>query len=363
MLLGVCVVAVILALGWRWLVLPSRPSGDVLAATASSLAPSLPAPVPAAASSGVSEPPTSTLLRNVEDPRCVIRAAPSPELVDVETPAGDPAIARDPPSANAGRERLLQRLRTSDDTYANVVAIWLDVGEDDERRDERVRQLETLAASTRDPRLYSLALRSCWRKAGHECQSLSARRWSELDPDNALPWLMMMDEARSHRDTSGFQEALYHATHARRLAERRLAPAQAILDAASDDDPSSLVAAHSLAIDASGIAMAQVGTASELACRDATPSADANLWQQCIALVDLLEHRSDSLSARATGAAIDKRQTGNAEPANRVAAQMQKLSALGLESSSSCADLRGKLSLMRRMAVDGDMAIVQGAGR
>jgi hypothetical protein len=58
------------------------------------------------------------------------------------------------------------------------------------------------------------------------------------------------------------------------------------------------------------------------------------------------------------GATIDKRQTGNTGPAERVAAQMRQLTALDLASSSSCADLRLKLSLMRRMAVDGEMAVL-----
>ena len=165
-----------------------------------------------------------------------------------------------------------------------------------------------------------------------------------------------MEEAVLQKDDSGLQEALYHATHAQHLAERAQAPLQAIVEAASDD-PSSLVAARSLAIDAIGIAAAQVGPASFIACRNATP-ADANLWQECTAMVDLLEHRSDSLFARMVGANIEKRQTGNDKPAMQVAAQMRQLTALDLASSSSCSDLRGKLSLMRRIAVDGEIVVL-----
>ena len=176
-----------------------------------------------------------------------------------------------------------------------------------------------------------------------------------------MPWLMMMDEAALNQDISGLQEALYHATHAQHLAERAQAPLQAIVDVASDD-PSSLVAARSLAIDAIGIAAAQVGPASVMACREATPR-DANLWQECTAMVDLLEHRSDSLFARMVGATIDKHQTGNGAAATQVAAQMHQLTALDLASSSSCSDLHGKLSLMRRMAVDGEIAVLPVSGR
>lgn len=255
----------------------------------------------------------------------------------------------------------MQALRASADPYANAVAVWLNIGDGNDDRAARERQLAAMAMSTRDPRLYALALRTCWRRPSQECQSLSARRWSELEPNNAMPWLMMMDEAALNQDISGLQEALYHATHAQHLAERAQAPLQAIVDVASDD-PSSLVAARSLAIDAIGIAAAQVGPASVMACREATPR-DANLWQECTAMVDLLEHRSDSLFARMVGATIDKHQTGNGAAATQVAAQMHQLTALDLASSSSCSDLHGKLSLMRRMAVDGEIAVLPVSGR
>lgn len=255
----------------------------------------------------------------------------------------------------------MQALRISADPYAHAVAVWLNIGDGNDDRAARGRQLAAMAASTHDPRLYALALRTCWRRPSQECQSLSARRWSELEPDNAMPWLMMMDETVLQQDISGFQEALYHATHARHLAERAQAPLQAIVDVASDD-PASLVAARSLAVDAIGIAAAQVGPASIMACREATP-ADANIWHECTAMVDLLEHRSDSLFSRMVGATIDKRQTGNGAPLAQVAAQMHQLTALDLASSASCSDLRGKLSLLRRMAIDGEMSVLPMSGR
>jgi hypothetical protein len=346
--------ASVVAMGWYWLGPKPAPTRDVhptplSSPTADAHGEALPASASSEARAASSGP------RNLgEDPRCIIRTTPSPEPADAGTQGTAPAETAATAATDASRERLMQALRTSADPYANAVAVWLDIAEDETNRAARDRRLAAMAASTRDPRLYALALRACWRKPGQECQSLSARRWSELDPDNAMPWLMMMDEAALHRDISGVQEALYRATHARQLAERAQAPVQAIVDAASDD-PASLVAARSLAIEAIGIAAAQAGPASVMACRQATP-ADANLWQECTAMVDLLEHRSDSLFARMVGATIDKHQTGNGEPAQRVAARLHQLMALDLASSSSCSDLRAKLSLMRRMAVDGEMA-------
>lgn len=360
-LVAVSLIASLVVIGWYWLASQPAPTRDVHSPSLAPPTENLSATERPALSSSESSAPNSAPRKIVEDPRCVIQTTPSPEVADASTPDSPHAETAATASANASRERLMQALRTSADPYANAVAVWLNIGDDNGDRAARERQLAAMAASTHDPRLYALALRACWRKQSQECQSLSARRWSELEPNNAMPWLMMMDEAALHQDISGLQDALYHATHAKHLAERAQAPLQAIVDGASDD-PSSLVAARSLAIDAIGIAAAQVGPASMMACRNATP-ADANLWQECTAMVDLLEHRSDSLFARMVGATIDKRQTGNDRAATQVAAQMHQMTALDLASSSSCSDLRGKLSLMRRMAVDGEIAVLPVSGR
>ncbi len=80
-------------------------------------------------------------------------------------------------------------------------------------------------------------------------------------------------------------------------------------------------------------------------------------------MVDLLEHRSDSLNARLIGAGIDRRMTGNAKPGQQVAAQRERLMKVDIVSTSSCADLRAKLALMRRLAVEGEAAVAQDLAR
>ena len=117
-----------------------------------------------------------------------------------------------------------------------------------------------------------------------------------------------------------------------------------------------------MAVEAIGISAAQVGPVAYTACRQAT-SADANLWQQCTAMVDLMEHRSDSLIARLIGAGIDKRMTGNAKPGQQLAVQMDRFMKLDLASTSSCDDLRAKLAVMRRLAVEGEAAVARDLAR
>ena len=351
--LGLC------ALAW-WCWPPSAPDAGQAAAravpAASAGVSAAPASEPSSASSGTVG---QAVARSADDPRCVIRQAAPSAPADASSDARSSAPPEVDPSEQAARSRLLARMSESLDPYTNAVAIWLDTGVDDDdgRLALRRRRLAAVAASTRNPRLYALALRTCWTRPGLECHSLTPRRWSELEPDNAAPWMLMLDEAVAKEDVSGIEEALFHITHARQLAERPLAPLQPIVDAASND-PGSLAAAHAMAIEAIGLQAAQVAPIAYTACTRVTPAV-ANMWQQCVAMVDVLEHRSDTLMARSAGAAIERRLTGNAEPTRQVAAQRDRLAAFELGSTSSCADLHAKLAVLRRMAIEGDVAVAR----
>ena len=339
---------------WWW----SARDGSVplVAASVASAASSVATPPPAAVSASARPARARAGVARDDDPRCVAKSRP---LVLADDGTADPLAVSEQQAtrAEAARARLLAGLQASADAYANAVAVWLDVRHDDDASAaERVRRLAALAASTSDPRLYALALRSCWGHAKSACEGLSARRWAELDPDNAMPWLMMLDEAGRDSDLSGAQEAMFHISRAPRLAERNWAPLQPIVDAASDD-PESLAAARALAIEATGISAAQVGPIGYTVCKHATP-ANANVWQQCVAMADLLTHRSDSLQARLIGASMAQRLTGDLRPREKAEAQMKRMlsATLELDGSTGCRDLRGKLALMRRVAVEGEVA-------
>ena len=360
MLLAVAIAAI--GALWWLLTPPQRRQPDPV----SPLAPAAPvvkggmaASKPAAAGLVAAVVAASASAAQGDDAKCVVKPVPLPSeaVADAEPQASQP-VTRPPVVPDPARAQILARLSSSSDPYANAVAVWLGIVDepdaDAQRSAERLRRLTAMAASTRDPRVYTLALRTCWGRAEQPCEGLSARRWAEIDPDNAMPWLMMMDDSGRRGDVSGLQEAMFHVTQSRRLAERDRAPLQPIIDMASGD-PESLVAARALAVDAIGISAAQVGPIGYTACKGA-PRGDANIWQQCVAMVDLLENRSDSLYARQVGASIDQRLTGNAKPGRRVAAQMRGLMTLDLASSSGCGDLRAKLALLRRMAIEGEVA-------
>ncbi|MEO5690076.1 MAG: hypothetical protein ABIR54_22175 [Burkholderiaceae bacterium] len=348
--------ALIAALAWRALhgAAPEASAPPAFAQEALTARVPLTASAPAV---GVPAPlPTKPDAVRIDDPACIVKMPSPPSeadaIEDADSKRAAPGVgARE----QASRASLLARMHASTDPYANAVAVWVDLGDGEGQLAERARRLGALAASTRDPRVYGLALHTCWKKLGRECESLSARRWSELDPGNALPWLMMLDEAKSSGDVSGEQEAMFHVTQSQHMALREQAPLQPIIDAAPDD-PDSLAAARALALDAMGIVATQTLPQSVMACRAATP-ADANTWQQCSAMIDLMEHRSDSLLVRALGATLDKRLTGNTGALALLKAQRERIDAVDLASSSSCADLHAKLALMRRLAVEGEAAV------
>ncbi len=338
-------------------------SADADAPPASHAAP----PLASASSSNIAS--AASHPKHANDALCIVKAPPTPRIASDAT-SGSPFVQVDPtpaPSASlvAARQRVEATLRASADPYANAVAVWLDLPGDDDvdggLMAERDRKLAAMAASTRDPRLYALALRACWHKSGRDCQGLSARRWAVLDPDNAMPWALLFDEAAAHDDLSGMQEAMHHITQSKRIDERDDAPLAAIIDAAADDD-ANLAAALAMSVDAIGISAAQVGPVTISACRYATPE-NANVWQQCLAMRDLLENHSDSIVLRMAGASIDKRLTGNAEPLKRVLAQIDRLPVALPGSATGCRDLRRQVDFLRRAAANGPIDALDAAAR
>ncbi len=347
--------------GVVWLAMrPSLDAGRVATRPGESAPP--PVHLPADARVGTATPAPAAAAsapKHAADTLCIVKPPPALRIAKAAT-SGSPFVEVDaapPPSAAllAGRRRIEAALRASPDPYANAVAVWLAVPGDEDREghlaDERRGRLAALAADTRDPRLYALALRSCRRTTTPACASLNPRRWAELDPGNAMPWTFAMDDAAEHGDAAGVREALSHITASTRIAEGNEAPLVPLIDAASGDD-ADLAAALSLAADATALSAAQVGSASLTACRLATP-AQADTWQQCLAMRDLLEHHSDSLMLRMTGASLDQRLSGSDAASKRVAAQVEQEAAAFPQSSTGCADLRRQLAALREAAIRG----------
>jgi hypothetical protein len=74
-----------------------------------------------------------------------------------------------------------------------------------------------LAAGSEDPAVYAMALNMCNTTVATEaaaCRSLSPQRWAELDPDNAVPWLLIALKAQFSHNSSAEADAFSHAAKA-----------------------------------------------------------------------------------------------------------------------------------------------------
>ena len=78
-----------------------------------------------------------------------------------------------------------------------------------------VEQLARIAARSRDPLVYGLAVGACRRHGrapAPACQMIGAEQWSRIDPHNALPWLQRAAEARARGDGAAEAEAMFRAS-------------------------------------------------------------------------------------------------------------------------------------------------------
>ncbi len=301
-----------------------------------------------------------TQVHTTADSACAMPVPTVASGVDVDAPAVQAAVLHRPDvvSLVKGVRHIDTALRTSDDPFAKAVAVWLDVPRtDDDSQDipapERLRLLGTMAASTTDPRVYALAIRTCSGSTEAACQALSMRRWAALDPGNAVPWLFLLNTAEQAADASGQQEAWFHIASSTRFDEGFYTQLQPILSAATDD-PDDQRAAEVLSVMGIGMAAGQTISIAPLlkGCRDAAV-ADANRAQLCAKVADLLFEHSDAPMARTFGASITKRMTGDGRRSEQIAREQQFWIANDVVAPQSCAELHSRLTFLHSLAMRG----------
>lgn len=111
------------------------------------------------------------------------------------------------------RTRSIEALAASGDEMARLLGLFL--------QDDRAG-VAALAGRSTDARVYAQGWHLCAAgpakgQAPAACQQLSLRRWAQLEPDNAWPWMELAGAARERHDHAGEAEALYQASQARRV--------------------------------------------------------------------------------------------------------------------------------------------------
>ena len=81
--------------------------------------------------------------------------------------------------------------------------------------------LVLLAINSDDPAIYAAALGQCrtwdYQMTVGPCQGLSVEHWTHIDPDNALPWILIAARARRAQNEAVSNEAMSQAAHASRI--------------------------------------------------------------------------------------------------------------------------------------------------
>jgi hypothetical protein len=301
-------------------------------------------------------------------PRCGVDQAPRAAGAATEgdqSGAGKPAKPAGP-GYLAEMARLDTRLRTSVDPFDHAVADWLNVG-GVQGSAQAVEALAQRAMTTADARIYALAFRACQPssttadasapRAG-SCAALSVRRWVELDPDNAAPWLFAFSQAVTAGDATGQQEAMTHMASASRFDDRLYLPAGAVAAHASGEEDM-LAADYDLSRQAFQKTVGLFDPIGPLmqACRDKA-GGDANRAQECEAIGDLMADHGDSLLLQVFGGALHFQATGDASRRERYRAERAELGkhwspATGM---SECQVLRDDLKSIARSAQIGELA-------
>ena len=108
--------------------------------------------------------------------------------------------------ADKAFSRLKEQLATSRDPHKSALGLYLKGS---------TETLAALASGSGDPQIYGLAFLSCKYVASGACDLLSPEQWAVIEPDNAVPWLLV---AAHHRvDDPAAEQAIYRASVAKRF--------------------------------------------------------------------------------------------------------------------------------------------------
>jgi hypothetical protein len=164
-----------------------------------------------------------------------------------------------------------------------------------------------LAAGGEDPAVYAMALNMCNTTVATEaaaCRSLSPQRWAELDPDNAVPWLLIALKAQFSHNSSAEADAFSHAAKAHKIDSY----SDSVLTFAEQELPSDATPLERTYLDQQviGVEAATWNPKYAATLRHCSPDAmhDSTLRWQCDALADRMVTSATTLMDLSIGKTI-----------------------------------------------------------
>jgi hypothetical protein len=210
----------------------------------------------------------------------------------------------------------VSNLQNSDDLRARMAGLLLEDrvtgGEALQPVSERTQnEAVQLAAGTQDPAVYAMALAICdstgTGDSASPCRRLSIQQWTQLDPDNAAPWLLLAGRALANHDSNAQAEAFSHAARAHRIESYR----DSVFAFAEPELPADVtpLARAYFATEVNGVTMAtklsQYTVAGQYCSSESVK--DSSVRHQCDSLAELLVSKGNNLLDLGLGTAIGAR--------------------------------------------------------
>jgi hypothetical protein len=369
---GACLIVVIILLVTGWIYQGRAREAGILA------------PVPAVGARGVGV--QSLTFFNVVPPP-VPTADPAGDLASCGI-AKVPHIADDDSGAGGGsgasggydltvavtpktRERWESALLDSSDPRARAIGLLVHRTElmragstvqAEESRDELVQ----LAAGAGNPPLYALANGLCRMKTSDAdtaaaCQRISLSGWTGLDPDNAVPWILTAQAARSRNDATAEATAFARAAETHNIDNYSgLLFSFGFAALPQDITPAEKV---SLAIELVGYEAAwgapEIGEISRYCSADALRRDEVH--KECDAIAALLVSRGTTMLVSRFGARIGERVGWSSERLKAISQEREALQSLfpDEQRALSCETLRTMIEFMDKRAQFGELGALR----
>ena len=217
---------------------------------------------------------------------------------------------------NKTRGRWLSALVDSDDIRARAAGLFLEgkltgSGSVQPIADQTRDALVQLAVGARDPAIYAMAVYACNTYSdpapAGSCQEITLNTWARLDPDNAVPWLLLAGQARAKNDVTTEATAFGQAAKAH-MSDAYNYSLYAYSESELPGDVTPLERWY-LAIELLGIEAATASVHYSSASKHCSADAlrDGDVRQQCNALAELLVSKGTTLLDLATGTNIGVR--------------------------------------------------------
>lgn len=243
--------------------------------------------------------------------------------------------------------RWLAALQDSDDLRARASGLLLEGkltgAQQMQLTTEQTRDaFVQLAAGAQDPAVYAMAVNMCGADTmtpmHGACDQISLRSWAQMDPGNAIPWLLLAGKARASHDAAAESDAFSRAANADKVDSFNDS-LYAFSEAEIPSDTTPLEQFY-LASQVIGIESATRANQYTVASKHCSTDAvrDPTVRGQCNALAELLVAKGTTLLDFAIGIRIGARTGWSNERVNDLTQQKNALMQAGIQSTPTSND-------------------------